>query len=76
MKKSKEMMGEDIRYAIELLAKEGFRFTKHNNDLHFVIDDTYYGHVDFWPTTGTWYVPATKTKGNGLQFLFDYCLRG
>ena len=52
---------ERLREAIDILTKLHIVYSVHNNGLHIILynDDE---KIDYWATTGKWYIEETKHK--------------
>lgn len=63
-----EKMAQSTR-AINRLEAAGYTITAKNGGLHLQFKDASAGLIDFWPTTGKWWIAASKRKGEGLGAL-------
>lgn len=67
---SHEKMAQSTR-AVTRLEAAGYTVTAKNGGLHLQINDCRAGLIDFWPTTGKWWIQASKKKGQGLHALLN-----
>lgn len=63
--------GNRSRACMNTLQRKGFTVVAKNNGLHlqFYAPGQPSQLVDFWPTTGKWWIAARSKKGAGLQAL-------
>lgn len=61
----------NLAASTRLLEGAGIPFTVHNSGIHLVLtkgDQT----IDFWPSTGLWWIRGTANKRRGVQRLIAY----
>lgn len=61
----------NLASSTRLLEANGIEFKVHNNGIHLVLtkgDQT----IDFWPSTGLWWIRGTTNKRRGVQRLMAY----
>lgn len=61
----------NLAYSTGKLVREGLTFTAHNNGIHLVLtkDDK---TIDYWPSTGLWWIRGTRNKRRGIDKLIAY----
>lgn len=75
-KESQERRKRNLAESTELLKQSGVSFSPHNNGVHLVIDGSWRGMVDFWPSTGKWTIRETGRTDRGVHKLLEYLGRG
>lgn len=58
-----------------LLNHNGIPFVSHNNGIHLVVtkgDKT----IDYWPSTGLWWIRGTRNKRRGVKRLVSFMKSG
>lgn len=66
-----EKKRSNLAHSTRLLEANGIEFKVHNNGIHLVLtkgDQT----IDFWPSTGLWWIRGTTNKRRGVQRLMAY----
>ena len=61
----------NLAYSTNKLVREGLTFTSHNNGIHLVLIKN--GQpIDYWPSTGLWWVRGTRNKRRGIDKLIAF----
>ncbi len=66
-----EKKRSNLASSTRLLETNGIPVTVHNGGIHLVLskgDQT----IDFWPSTGLWWIRGTSNKRRGVQRLIAY----
>jgi hypothetical protein len=63
-REAKERLASNSGWAMELLQKSEFDYSIISHG-HLRVE----GEVDYWPSTGTWFVLETKERGHGIKQL-------
>lgn len=66
-----EKRRSNLASSTRLLEHNGIPFTVHNGGIHLVLtkgDQT----IDFWPSTGLWWIRGTSNKRRGVKRLMAY----
>ena len=61
----------NLAHSTRQLEAAGIAFKVHNGGIHLVLtkgDQT----IDFWPSTGLWWIRGTSNKRRGVQRLMAY----
>ena len=61
----------NLAYSTRLLEQNGLAYTVHNGGVHLVLHKGEQP-VDFWPSTGLWWIRGTSNKRRGVQKLIAY----
>lgn len=61
----------NLAQSTTLLQEHGVPFTVHNNGVHIVIERAT-ETIDFWPSTGLWWVRKSRNKRRGIFNLLKY----
>lgn len=65
----------NLAHSTGQLVAAGLTFTVHNGGIHLVLtkdDQT----IDYWPSTGLWWIRGTSNKRRGVQRLLAYMKQG
>ena len=57
------------------LEREGFAFTSHNHGVHLVLMKGAQA-IDYWPSTGLWWIRGTRNKRRGIDRLVKFLKSG
>ena len=66
-----EKKRSNLAYSTRQLEAAGIAFKVHNAGIHLVLtkgEQT----IDFWPSTGLWWIRGTSNKRRGVQRLMAY----
>jgi hypothetical protein len=69
-----EKKRSNMAYSTRQLREAGIEFTMHNSGIHLVLkkgENT----IDFWPSTGLWWVRGAQKKCRGITRLITYMKR-
>lgn len=61
----------NLAFSTRQLTENGIEFVAHNGGIHLVLtkgDQT----IDYWPSTGLWWIRGTASKRRGVQRLIAY----
>lgn len=61
----------NLAYSTGALIAAGLQFTAHNGGIHLVLMKGSQP-IDFWPSTGLWWIRGTSNKRRGVQKLIAY----
>lgn len=61
----------NLAYSTKLLTDSGIEFVSHNMGIHLVITKQE-KVIDFWPSTGLWWVRGNKKKSRGINQLIQF----
>ena len=70
----KEKKRSNMKQSTMRLQAAGIEFTVHNSGIHLVLQkgaDT----IDFWPSTGLWWIRGHRNKCRGVKTLITYMKR-
>jgi predicted RNA binding protein YcfA (HicA-like mRNA interferase family) len=66
--------GNQIEHALARLQAAGFVVRRNAGGTHLQVRHDQLGLVDYWPTTGKWWIASRKLRGTGLDALLDALL--
>jgi hypothetical protein len=66
-----EKRRSNLANSTKLLEAAGVAFTSHNEGIHLVIQKDA-ETIDYWPSTGLWWIRGTRNKRRGVQRLIAY----
>jgi hypothetical protein len=61
----------NLAFSTNKLILEGLTFVSHNDGTHLVLTKGDQ-HIDYWPSTGLWWIRGTKNKRRGIEKLIKY----
>lgn len=61
----------NLAASTRLLEHNGIAFTVHNNGIHLVLAKGI-EIIDFWPSSGLWWIRGTSNKRRGVKRLIAY----
>jgi hypothetical protein len=61
----------NLAHSTAQLTSAGLPFVSHNSGVHLVLMKGEQA-VDFWPSTGLWWIRGTSNKRRGIQKLIQY----
>jgi len=61
----------NLAYSTQQLVTAGIVYEAHNGGIHLVIH-TRAEIIDFWPSTGLWWIRGTRNKRRGIVKLIKY----
>lgn len=70
-----EKRRSNLAHSTRLLETNGIPVTVHNGGIHLVLtkgDQI----IDYWPSTGLWWIRGTSNKRRGVQRLLAYMKQG
>lgn len=69
-----EKKRSNLAASTKMLQDAGIAFTMHNSGIHLVLqkgEET----IDFWPSTGLWWIRGHRNKCRGIKTLMAYMKR-
>ena len=61
----------NLAYSTKLLTDSGLTFVSNNFGVHLVLEKNGQS-IDFWPSTGLWWIRGTSNKRRGIQKLIQF----
>lgn len=68
---SQQKRRANLASSTALLTHSGIPFTAHNGGIHIILHKGEQP-VDFWPSTGLWWIRGTSNKRRGVKKLIAY----
>ena len=65
----------NLANSTKLLEAAGVAFTSNNEGIHLVIQKDA-ETIDYWPSTGLWWIRGTRNKRRGVHRLLAYMKKG
>ncbi|GAG54683.1 unnamed protein product [marine sediment metagenome] len=59
-------------YSTDKLDELGIKYESKNDGAHLVVEGTY-SKIDFWPSTGKFYIRKAKGYARGINNLIKHC---
>lgn len=68
---SKEKRRSNLASSTAMLQHNGIPFVVHNGGIHLVLSKGTQT-IDYWPSTGLWWIRGTSNKRRGVKRLLSY----
>lgn len=66
-----EKRRSNTAYSTNMLRESGIAFETHNGGIHLVLTKNDQV-IDYWPSTGLWWIRGTRNKRRGIARLITY----